>query len=64
MSALQQALRNYLELRRALGFKLKRHGALLPGFVASVEASGSSVITTAADAFWALNSARASISPA
>jgi integrase len=59
MSALQQALRNYLELRRALGFKLKRHGALLPGFVASVEASGSSVITTAAALAWATKPSRA-----
>jgi integrase/recombinase XerD len=58
MSVLRQALRNYLELRRALGFKLERHGALLPGFVASVEASGSSIITTAAALDWATKSSR------
>jgi integrase len=55
---LEQVLRDYLSLRRALGFKLERQGALLPGFVASVEASGSSVITTALALAWAMKPAR------
>jgi integrase/recombinase XerD len=53
MSDLQQALRDYLALRRALGFKLERYGMLLPGFVASVDASGSPAITTALAVTWA-----------
>lgn len=53
MSDLRQTLRDYLALRRALGFKLKRYGMLLPGFVASVEASESPVITSTLAVAWA-----------
>jgi len=53
MSALQHALRDYLALRRALGFTLKRHGRLLPGFVAAVDASERPVITHALAVAWA-----------
>jgi hypothetical protein len=35
MSGLQQHVDDYLRLRRALGFKLKREGRLLPQLVAS-----------------------------
>jgi integrase len=56
MSNLQQTLRDYLALRRALGFKLKRYGMLLPRFVATVEASESPVITTALAVAWATKS--------
>jgi integrase/recombinase XerD len=59
VSGLQQVLRDYLSLRRALGFKLERQGALLPSFVASVEASGTSSITTALALAWAMKPARA-----
>jgi len=55
---LQQVLRDYLSLRRALGFRLERQAALLPGFVASVEASGASYITTALALAWAMKPAR------
>ena len=58
MSGLQQVLQDYLSLRRALGFKLERPGALLPGFVASVEASDTSFITTALALAWAMKPAR------
>ena len=43
MSALQDALAEYLALRRQMGYKLEREGALLPGFVAFVERGGRSV---------------------
>lgn len=36
MSALRDALTDYLALRRSLGFKLVRDGQLLPDFVAFV----------------------------
>ena len=53
MSDLQQILHDYLTLRRSLGFKLEREGALLPDFVAFVEESGSAVITTPLALAWA-----------
>jgi hypothetical protein len=37
MTGLRQALAGYLELRRALGFKLERHAELLGQFVAWLE---------------------------
>lgn len=40
MSPLRQACDEYLALRRALGFKLKRHGRLLPDLVAYLDAGG------------------------
>ena len=45
--------RQYLELRRALGFKLDRAGLYLPEFVAFLAAHGSSVITTELALRWA-----------
>lgn len=59
MSALGQALDDYLEIRRALGFKLVRVGLLLPDFVASVERSKKRFITTAGAVAWATASADA-----
>lgn len=50
---LAQSARRYLELRRALGFKLERAGWCLPDFVAFLTAHGSSVITTALALRWA-----------
>jgi integrase len=59
VSELRQVLRDYLSLRRAVGFKLARDGALLPDFIAAVETSGSSVITTALALAWATKPERA-----
>jgi integrase/recombinase XerD len=53
MTALRQALDEYLAVRRKLGFKLIRAGKLLPGFLDHLERTGSTFITTAAAIAWA-----------
>ena len=53
MTGLQQAVEDYLAIRRSLGFKLERAGMLLPGFAAFVERRGSAFITTALALDWA-----------
>jgi integrase/recombinase XerD len=53
MTALRRALTAYLRTRRALGFKSKREGELLPQFVAFLDERGASFITTAAAIAWA-----------
>ncbi len=53
MSALREAVRDYLELRHSLGFKLEDAGLKLPRFVAFLEERGSSRITTALALEWA-----------
>jgi integrase/recombinase XerD len=46
MSALDGHVGDYLRLRRAMGFKLERHGLLLPQFVAYLEAAGATTVTS------------------
>ena len=46
MSTTTQAVEDYIQLRRGLGFKLRDHGDYLHKFVAFLEAQGSSHITT------------------
>jgi integrase/recombinase XerD len=46
MSPLRQAVDDYLQLRRALGYKLERHGRVLPQFVEFLEQRHATVITT------------------
>ncbi len=53
MSGLAQAAEEYLAIRRALGFKLKRHGRLLPSFVAFLEDAGASFVSTDLALLWA-----------
>lgn len=53
MTALRRALAAYLRTRRALGFKLKREGELLPQFVAYLDERGASFVTTVAAIAWA-----------
>jgi integrase/recombinase XerD len=53
MSALGQACDDYLALRRALGFKLKRHGRLLPDLVAYLHAAGEATVRTRLVLEWA-----------
>lgn len=60
MSALREALREYLQLRRALGYKLDREGLLLPQFLGFLEQEGASCITTSLAMRWAMAPARAS----
>ncbi len=47
MSRLSQAVQDYLEMRRALGYKLAEHGRVLPQFVAFLEQRDAPLITTA-----------------
>lgn len=47
MSALDQAVSDYLELRRGLGFRLEMHGRVLPQFAAFLEQREARLITTA-----------------
>ena len=53
MTALGRALDDYLRTRRALGFKLKREGELLPQFVAYLDERGTSFVTTTKAIAWA-----------
>ena len=53
MSALSGHVKDYLRLRRALGFKLERAGQLLPQLVAYLEAAGAATITSELAIGWA-----------
>ncbi|MGI8810334.1 MAG: tyrosine-type recombinase/integrase [Acidimicrobiales bacterium] len=53
MSTLDAHVEDYLRLRRALGFKLERHGLLLPQLVAYLEAAGATTLTSEAAIAWA-----------
>lgn len=59
MTGLQQAVKDYLAVRRALGFKLEREGHLLPDFAAYIEHRGSAFITTTLALAWATQPANA-----
>ncbi|MGH9252189.1 MAG: tyrosine-type recombinase/integrase [Acidimicrobiales bacterium] len=56
MSALDQALADYLQLRRSLGHQLAEASRLLPGFVAHLDAHGSPTVTIEAALAWAQQS--------
>jgi integrase len=53
MSTLEQALADYLQLRRSLGHELAEARWLLPGFVAYLDAHGSPTVTIEAALAWA-----------
>jgi integrase/recombinase XerD len=53
VSALQQALADYLQLRHSLGHDLAEAGWLLPGFVAYLDARGLPTVTIEAALAWA-----------
>jgi integrase len=53
MTALRQHLQDYLAMRRALGFKLERAGALLSQFVTFAEQAGVDVCTIELALAWA-----------
>lgn len=53
MSALRQALADYLQLRHSLGHDMAEAGWLLPGFVAYLDANGLPAVTTGAALAWA-----------
>jgi integrase len=56
MSALEQAMLDYLELRHSLGHAIDDVGRLLPSFVAFLDDRGLSTITVAAALDWAQTS--------
>ena len=53
MSGLREALRDYLELRRSLGYKLEDAGLQLPRFIDFLDTRGALHITTALAMEWA-----------
>jgi integrase/recombinase XerD len=53
MNTLREAVRDYLEMRRGLGFKLRETGKMLPAFVKFLEEHRSSFITTPWALVWA-----------
>jgi len=53
MSSLAEHVDDYLRVRRALGFKLERHGRILPQLVAYLEAAGASTVTREPAISWA-----------
>jgi hypothetical protein len=50
---LDQAVADYLATRRALGFKLERHGRLLPDLVGAVTRAGATTLSTELVLGWA-----------
>jgi integrase/recombinase XerD len=52
-SSLRQAAEDYLQIRRALGYKLERAGEMLPHFVDFLEANGQDTITIELALAWA-----------
>jgi integrase/recombinase XerD len=52
VTGLRQALADYLELRRGLGFRLQRHAELLGQFVGWLEDRGAATVTTADALAW------------
>ena len=62
MSTLREALRDYLELRRSLGYKLEDAGLQLPRFIDFLDERGASHITTTLALAWAQQST--SVQPA
>jgi integrase/recombinase XerD len=61
MSALSEAVGDYLALRRALGYKLEAHGRVLPQCVEFLEQRQATVITTALALQWATEPTDASV---
>jgi integrase/recombinase XerD len=53
MNALRQAVQDYLDLRRSLGFKLREESTALPNFVAFMEQHRASYITQSLALAWA-----------
>lgn len=59
MTALADHLDGYLALRRSLGYKLRRPGQMLRGFVSYLEAAGAATVTTEHALAWATEPASA-----
>lgn len=54
MTPLRASMVDYLAMRRALGFKLKREGTLLPDFVAHLESHSARTVTRDLALTWAM----------
>ena len=59
MSDLRQAAIDYLQLRRAVGYKLERDGQLLPDFIEFLQRAGAERITNELAVAWAMEPATA-----
>jgi integrase/recombinase XerD len=59
MTALGEAVEEYLTIRRAVGFKLERDGRVLPQFVDFLESNGATTITIDLALEWAMQPAAA-----
>jgi integrase/recombinase XerD len=53
MTALHQAVRDYLAIRRAMGYKLEKEARLLPRFADFLEERGAATVTTELAVAWA-----------
>jgi site-specific recombinase XerD len=53
MSSLSQHLERYLSVRRALGYRLKAHGRVLPSFVSYAESLGETTVRIESAVAWA-----------
>lgn len=53
MTTIKQALTDYINVRRGLGFQLRKPASLLRNFVEFLQAAGSSYITTNLALRWA-----------
>lgn len=56
MSALEQSMRDYLQLRRSLGYDLAEAHWLLPSFVSFLDAQGATTVTIETALAWAQHS--------
>jgi integrase/recombinase XerD len=54
MTGLRGQVRDYLALRRAMGFKMEKHGLLLDGLARHLEAAGLATLTAQAAVEWAM----------
>jgi hypothetical protein len=61
MSRLQEALADYLSIRRAMGYKLERAGKLLTQFVEHLDDAGVVTVTIEDAVAWAMLPAGGSI---
>ena len=59
MNSLEQALKDYLRIRRSLGFQLREPASCLRNFVAFLQAQGASYITTELALRWATQPTKA-----
>jgi integrase/recombinase XerD len=54
MTGLRGQVRDYLALRRAMGFKMEKYGLLLDSLACHLEAAGLTTVTVQAAAEWAM----------